>query len=1186
MPPSVGRPVAPPKPLEAGHRISEKYVLGREIGKGAFGTVYECQNQETGEILAVKRVALRNLSPEQLKGLEQEVEVLKMLHHPNIVKYIATVRTRNHFHIVLQFMENGSLEQNLKKFGIFSPALVSLFARQVLQGLAYLHDQGVIHRDIKGANILADKTGRVKLADFGVAVLSATKGGIVNNGDTVVGTPYWMAPEIIEMLAPTSACDIWSVGCTVIELLTSKPPYYDVPPYAALYRIVQDETVPIPNNLPEEVLEFLHLCFQKQPTQRPTAQELLENEWIRSSISMGVSQDQMLLPPVISREFDSQDDPDNPATHVSAQSAGPIFVGNPSQSRSKKASTTSNNSASSYGSNPIKPRHSLPGQVYDAISTEQDQNFPAIADRGSWRSSLVPALSAVGENDHEDWDLEMGLRDSKPPPHAWAGPPQLVQATEMTRPHSMRGLEQMAQTRAVKGSPAIPINEKNRTSSFLLSTAGKSAQIESQGELEKAFEGDRELNGPSARLGGSAAERKQKGMRLARFRENAVDADFGDISVTDSLLEKRREEIEKDHIIQLSLDDNETGRSLRGKRAQEVQELVSILKPENIGSNKIVETCEKLVQVFRDAPALKRTLLTHHGVTPILETLSKAEELETRSILRVLIEVSDTDRAFQELLIMAGIVPTITRLVGKDSTLETRKIAATLISHFLCTSPLTLHMFVACGGLDAIVALLDTKGESTPIIELSIIGVDGVQRVFAETVAPHGSHRRASMARAAAEAEARGNGIGGVPKNDFCLLFAKTMLLERLAALGHRLQEEDGKKEALRFGVAPVGVLAEVCHIFSIFSLGGPAAKKHLSSCPKALRFIFTTITTRWAAAAGSNEQVWEDDVDDEIDTVRTLLHCIKNLSSESSCLDDLDAAGAVQSIVPFLSVREAPQTNDSSVNKKLRKRRQIPAIATAVSEVHNLAMLILFYLLRLNPTRQERAAVCGIIPYCKSAVQDRTTVKTFAMQILVDLAHASDFTRHCLYKDGALDFFLESLVQPDPFWQERALLAIQQFLFPTSPLSSSSASNPKTSYVNSEIERSLLRPSSLRKFIALFQSAQSEYFESVVKIFMSMLESSTKLAEAIGRTGVFVSEITSRLSYPKAEVRINLLKLLAIVANTHSDLQDLLLEHNLPAIVTSVHRAAKNSKFVIVSTFAEQLLNSWKPVIDLTNSN
>jgi serine/threonine protein kinase len=166
---------------------------------------------------------------------------------------------------------------------------------QVLHGLLYLHEQGVIHRDIKGANILTTKQGLVKLADFGVA--SRTTG---LHESSVVGTPYWMAPEVIELSGASTASDIWSLGCTVIELLEGKPPYYKLQPMPALFRIVNDDHPPLPQGASpvseiyiqspismlicfQVVRDFLMQCFQKDPNLRVSARKLLKHPWIVSA---------------------------------------------------------------------------------------------------------------------------------------------------------------------------------------------------------------------------------------------------------------------------------------------------------------------------------------------------------------------------------------------------------------------------------------------------------------------------------------------------------------------------------------------------------------------------------------------------------------------------------------------------------------------------------------------------------------------------------------------------------------------------------------------------------------------------------------------------------------------------------------------------------------------------------------
>jgi serine/threonine protein kinase len=223
------------------------YQIGAEIGRGGFAIVYAAFNVETGDFVAVKRFPLSTIDDESLSKIQDEIELMRQLNHPNIVKYIDTIKTKAYLHIVLEYVENGSLQNVIKKFGSFSESLTAIYITQVLKGLKYLHVQGVLHRDIKAANILTTKEGMVKLADFGVATKLSDVGGAGEQG--VVGSPYWIAPEIIEMSTPTAACDIWSVGCIVIELLTGKPPYYELAPMAALFRIVQDDYPPLPEGI-------------------------------------------------------------------------------------------------------------------------------------------------------------------------------------------------------------------------------------------------------------------------------------------------------------------------------------------------------------------------------------------------------------------------------------------------------------------------------------------------------------------------------------------------------------------------------------------------------------------------------------------------------------------------------------------------------------------------------------------------------------------------------------------------------------------------------------------------------------------------------------------------------------------------------------------------------------------------
>lgn len=260
----------------------ENYAFGDCIGRGASALVYRALNLSTGSTVAIKQFELGNLSPGEGDAIMLEIDLLKNLNHRNIVKYHGFVRTNNTLNIILEYCENGSLSNICRNFGNFPENLVAIYIEQVLEGLVYLHSQGTIHRDIKGANILTTKDGNAKLADFGVA--SRIK-KIVTLQNTVVGTPYWMAPEVIELNGATTSSDIWSLGCTIIELLTGNPPFYNYEPVPALYAIVNCDQPPLPTSISSQLQDFLMQCFKKDPVFRPSADKLLSHPWITQNKS-------------------------------------------------------------------------------------------------------------------------------------------------------------------------------------------------------------------------------------------------------------------------------------------------------------------------------------------------------------------------------------------------------------------------------------------------------------------------------------------------------------------------------------------------------------------------------------------------------------------------------------------------------------------------------------------------------------------------------------------------------------------------------------------------------------------------------------------------------------------------------------------------------------------------------------
>lgn len=252
----------------------DNFEFGILIGNGAFASVYEAKNLATGQIVAIKQIRLEQ--DQDVGALMGEIDLLKILKHPNIVKYHGFVKISTSLNVILEYCGGGSLRQLYKKRKSGLPEVEIInYVREILAGLNYLHEQGVVHRDVKAANVLLNDKGEVKLADFGVA------SKVSSQHFTVVGTPNWMAPETVlggEGLC--TASDIWSLGATIIELFTTNPPYHELNAMATLHAIGTDDHPPLPKNISPLAKDFLLECFQKQSNLRISASLLLKHKWL------------------------------------------------------------------------------------------------------------------------------------------------------------------------------------------------------------------------------------------------------------------------------------------------------------------------------------------------------------------------------------------------------------------------------------------------------------------------------------------------------------------------------------------------------------------------------------------------------------------------------------------------------------------------------------------------------------------------------------------------------------------------------------------------------------------------------------------------------------------------------------------------------------------------------------------
>lgn len=284
-PPPINRKVSEKISLTPAQRVEKRpgpkykntldnFKFFEKVGRGAYADVYRGVNLKTNQVVAIKQIALD--PGHDLLVLMGEIDLLKILKHENIVKYHGFVKNLTSLNVILEYCGRGSLRQLYKQAGHgFAELEIVSYVKPILRGLNYLHEQGVVHRDVKAANVLLTDSGEVKLADFGVA----TK--VANLHNTVVGTPNWMAPEsVLGGEGICTASDIWSLGATIIELFTTHPPYHDLVPMATLHAIGTDEHPPLPSGLSPLTKDFLLECFQKQPSIRISAKLLLRHKWL------------------------------------------------------------------------------------------------------------------------------------------------------------------------------------------------------------------------------------------------------------------------------------------------------------------------------------------------------------------------------------------------------------------------------------------------------------------------------------------------------------------------------------------------------------------------------------------------------------------------------------------------------------------------------------------------------------------------------------------------------------------------------------------------------------------------------------------------------------------------------------------------------------------------------------------
>jgi len=288
-------PASVPEPPTAPDPKPIKWVRGELIGKGAHGSVYRALDAETGRLMAVKQIEVPKTDADWggpagaiMEAMKLEIETRKDLFHINIVQYLGFEETADFFSLFLEYVPGDSIGACLRKHGKFEDQIIRSFTGHVLDGLEYLHGNGIIHRDLRTNNIYVDSSGICKISGFH---LSKRTSDIYKNGTItpMQGSVFWMAPEVVHVSRKDEGygyggkADVWSLGCVVLEMWAGRRPWQDVDAISVVFELISKPGAP---PVPQDVVltgdadDFRRKCFASNPDERPSATELRKHPYL------------------------------------------------------------------------------------------------------------------------------------------------------------------------------------------------------------------------------------------------------------------------------------------------------------------------------------------------------------------------------------------------------------------------------------------------------------------------------------------------------------------------------------------------------------------------------------------------------------------------------------------------------------------------------------------------------------------------------------------------------------------------------------------------------------------------------------------------------------------------------------------------------------------------------------------
>jgi serine/threonine protein kinase len=1176
-----------PKPQDAAE--IKDYQLGDCLGKGAFGSVYRALNWGTGETVAVKQIKLADLPKSELRVIMLEIDLLKNLDHPNIVKYQGFVKTPETLNIILEYCENGSLHSISKNFGRFPENLVGLYMSQVLHGLLYLHEQGVIHRDIKGANILTTKKGVVKLADFGVA--SRTTG---LHESSVVGTPYWMAPEVIELSGATTASDIWSLGCTVIELLDGKPPYHTLQAMPALFRIVNDDHPPLPQGASPIVIDFLMQCFQKDPNLRVSAKKLLKHPWIvnarRSDAAEPKKSTEYTEAVKSVQEWNDalKDSPKSNTVRKDSRTSSASPIPGPRETlRATTNKSSAKHSLQAPKENPVEKYRSPVGPGDDNWDNDFDDTFlpdtsklPHLRPHDNFGGMLSPerlkAFASMGggmgqENQGIDDDNTMTVRS---PAHQGQ-----LDALKTVRPappkkpeskHTRTKSEAPAQNKKLPVSTprkaSLPSSRQTTNLSKSKPPPVKSVAEARQTELHR----ESSVEDFSDIIAGNELKLDTK-FGMMKLKNGASSGILDSPSVTDLMQSMRPPKAGGS--LQKQAPPRKPMSMRRTRSSIEIQRYAENEADEDF-SDVFAHTANAMVQA--EDPDSSELMLS-----------SKISNLSWRS------DGEDEDDPFAQLEEGLGEMDLETN-IARDKHARLRTDVEALVGQLKISQDDEVLLEISEELMNCFALFPETKS-----VIVSAHGVLPILEILEDCFRPDIVLNLLKIVNALIfnDEEVQENlcFVGGIPKiNKFASKrFPRDIRLEA-AAFVRQMYQTSTLILQMFVSAGGLGILVDfleddydddrelvligVNGIWSVFELQGSTPKNDFcrilsrNSVLDPLSLVLNRVLNE-PSDSGEQRELAElcesriasifyifsqaENYVKELVAERivlrrvlknlkkmgpthqiTMLKFIKNLSMLSTTLDVFENSNAIDVLTDLLG---------GGMNQPHFR------------ELSNQILNTIYNLCRLSKRRQEEAAVNGIIPILIKIVKQERPLKQFALPILCEMAHSSKAARRELWQNKGLQFYISLL--SDPYWQVTALDAIFTWL------------QEETSRVE---EFLVADPHFTTTIVAAITNSKSMSFENLLEPLQKLLRLSPPVAGAMARSSELFECIGQKLNHNKPAIRLNLLRIIGSICDVTEDGGLLLEQHGLYDLICELQFS---DGAVLVRSMASDLIRSCEDI-------